>query len=147
MQWSAFDATRSNSEFLCKAVEIAIKSGATTISIPNSLGVATPEEFSQLIQTISNRVPNIDRAILSVHCHDDLGMAVNNSITAIKCGARQIECAINRLGGRKGNADLEAVVMEVFKDNNYPIKIDTALINPGSELVTKITAMKKKKQK
>jgi 2-isopropylmalate synthase len=145
VQWSAFDATRSEPDFLCQAIEVAIKSGATTISIPDSMGVALPEEFSQLIQTILNRVPNIERAIVSVHCHDDLGMAVDNSIAALACGVRQIECSINGLGARKGNADLEKVVMEVVKQGNFPNKIDLSLIETASELVAKITGIKNKK--
>lgn len=129
VQWCAFDATRSEPDFLCKAIEVAINSGATTISIPDSMGIALPEEFTQLIKTIINRVPNIDKAIISVHCHDDLGMAVDNSITALECGVRQIECAINGLGARKGNADLEKVVKQVLKHENYQIGINTSLIN------------------
>ena len=134
---SAFDATKSEPDFLCKTVEVAINSGATTVSISDSLGVASPEEFSKLIQYIINRVPNIDWAILSVHCHDDIGMAVDNSIAALNCGVRQIECAINGLGARKGNADLAEVVMEVLKQKNYQIGINTSLIKSASELVKK----------
>ncbi len=141
VQWCAFDATRSQRDFLCKAIEVAINSGATTISIPDSLGVASPEEFSLLIQTVINQVPNIDKAIISVHCHDDLGWAVENSIAALECGARQIECAINGLGARKGNADLETVVTQVFPDENYQIEINTSLIKKASEMVAKITGM------
>lgn len=146
VQWSAFDATRSEPDFLCKAVEVAINSGATTVSIPDSLGVASPEEISWLIQYIINQVPNSDRAIFSVHCHDDLGMAVDNSIVALDCGVRQIECAINGLGARKGNANLEAVVMEVLKQKSYQIGINTSLIKSASELVEKITAIEKNKR-
>lgn len=142
VQWSAFDATRSKPDFLCQAVEVAIDSGATTISIPDSLGIASPEEFSQLIQIVVNRVSNID-IIFSVHCHDDLGLAVDNSIAALECGVRQIECAINGLGARKGNADLERVT-QVLKEKNYQTKINTSLINKASELVTKITGIEKK---
>ena len=90
VEWSAFDASRSDRDFLCRCIEAAIDSGATTVSIPDSLGVASPEEFSQLIAAIVNRVPNIDKAIISVHCHDDRGMAVENSIAALDSGARQI---------------------------------------------------------
>ena len=132
VQWSAFDATRSEPDFLCQAVEVAINSGATTVSIPDSLGVASPEEFSRLIQHIINRVPNSERAIFSVHCHDDIGMAVDNSIAALDYGVRQIECAINSLAARKGNANLEAVVMEVLKQKSYQIGINTSLIKSAS---------------
>ena len=138
VEWCAFDATRSKPDFLCKAIEVAINSGATTISIPDSMGVASPEEFTQLIQTIINLVPNIDEAIISVHCHDDLGMAVDNSIAALECGVRQIECAINGLGARKGNADLEKVVRQVLKNENYQIGINTSLINQALERVAEI---------
>lgn len=134
VQWCAFDATRSEPNFLCKAIEVAINSGASTISIPDSMGVASSEEFTQLIQTIINRVPNIDEAIISVHCHDDLGMAVDNSIAALECGVRQIECTINGLGARKGNADLEKVVRQVLKDKSYQIGINTSLINQAKRV-------------
>jgi 2-isopropylmalate synthase len=143
VEWSAFDATRSEPEFLCKAIEVAIESGATTVSIPDSLGLALPEEFGQLIQQIFNSVPNIDKVVISVHCHDDLGLAVENSIRALDYGARQIECSINGLGARKGNADLEKLVMEVLNRDTYEIKINTSLIKKASELVAKITGINK----
>ena len=146
IEWSAFDATRSEPDFLCQAIETAIKSGATTINIPDSLGLASPKEFSQLMQMIFNRVPNIDEAVVSVHCHDDLGLAVNNSLIALNCGVRQIECAINGLGARKGNADLEDVVMGVLQQGNYQIDIDTSLINRVSDLVNQIIGIKKKEE-
>lgn len=139
IEWTAFDAPRSEPDFLCKSIEVAINSGANTISIPDSLGLSSPEEFSELITMVFNRVPNIDRAIVSVHCHDDLGMAVTNSISALNCGARQIECSINGLGARKGNADLEKVVVEVLKNQKYTIGIETSLISTASKLVSKIT--------
>lgn len=146
VQWSAFDATRSEPDFLCKAIETAIAHGATTISIPDSLGIATPKEFSALIQTIIG-VPNIDKALISVHCHNDIDMAVENSIAALKSGARQIECAINGLGARKGNADLAAIVTEIFNQKTYQIKINTSLLNPTSNLVKQITINKKQPPK
>lgn len=142
VQWSAFDATRSEPDFLCQAIEVVINSGATTISIPDSLGIATPEEFSQLIQIVIDQISNID-TVFSVHCHDDLGLAVDNSIAALECGVRQIECAINGLGARKGNADLERVT-QVLKEKKYQTKINTSLIDQASELVTKITGIEKK---
>ncbi len=142
IEWSAFDAPRSEPDFLCQAIETAIKSGATTINIPDSLGLASPEEFSQLMQMIFNRVPNIDEAVVSVHCHDDLGMAVKNSLIALNCGVRQIECAINGLGARKGNADLEDVVMGVLQ-GNYQVDIDTKLMSKASELVAEFSGIKK----
>lgn len=145
VEWNAFDATRSEPDFLCNSIEVAIESGATTITIPDSLGLASTEKFLQLIEMIFNSVPNIDKAIVSVHCHDDLGMAVNNSIIGLNCGVRQIECAINGLGARKGNADLEKVIREVLKQSNsYQIGIDTSLISSASDLVTKITGIQNK---
>lgn len=144
VEWSAFDAPNSEPDFLCKAIEVAIESGTKTISIPDSLGLSLPEEFSQLIQMVFNRVPNIDKAIISVHCHDDLGRAVDNSIVALTCGARQIECSINGLGARKGNADLEEVVREALSHESYQIGIDSSLLSAASELVTQITGIKSK---
>ena len=139
VEWSAFDAPRSEPDFLCKAIETAINSGATTVSIPDSLGLSSPEEFSQLLQMIFNRVPNIDKVIVSVHCHDDLGKAVENSLISLNCGVRQIECAINGLGARKGNADLAAVVKGITNLENYQIDIDNSLIGEVADLVTQIT--------
>jgi len=144
IEWSAFDAPRSEPDFLCQAIETAIKSGATTINIPDSLGLASPSEFSQLLQMIFNRVPNIDEAVVSVHCHDDLGLAVKNSLIALNCGVRQIECAINGLGARKGNADLEDVVMGVLQQGNYQVDIDTTLVSKASELVAEFSGIKNK---
>ncbi|HBE21226.1 MAG TPA: 2-isopropylmalate synthase [Cyanobacteria bacterium UBA11149] len=138
VEWSAFDATRSHPDFLYKSIETAINSGATTINIPDTLGLSNPEEFSKLIANIFNQVPNIDKAIVSVHCHDDLGLAVANSIAALDSGARQIECAINGLGARKGNADLEEVVMAILDSKVYDVNLDTSLIKTASELVTSI---------
>ena len=145
VEWSAFDAPRSEPDFLCKSIETAIKSGAKTISIPDSLGLALPEDFSQLLQMIFNRVPNIDQTVVSVHCHDDLGMAVDNSLIALSCGVRQIECAINGLGARKGNADFRKVVMEVLKQGNYQIDIDTSLMSKAAEFIFQITGIGKRK--
>lgn len=145
VEWSAFDAPRSEPDFLCKSIETAIKSGATTVSIPDSLGLASPEEFSQLLQMIFNRVPNINEVVVSVHCHDDLGMAVDNSLIALSCGVRQIECAINGLGARKGNADFSQVVIEVLKQGNYQLEINTSLISKAAELIFQITGIGKAK--
>jgi 2-isopropylmalate synthase len=144
IEWSAFDAPRSEPDFLCQAIETAIKSGAKTINIPDSLGLTSSEEFSQLLQMIFNRVPNIEQAVVSVHCHDDLGMAVKNSLIALNCGVRQIECAINGLGARKGNADLKEVVMGILQQGNYQVDIDTTLMSKASELVAEITEIKNK---
>ncbi|WP_375469186.1 2-isopropylmalate synthase [uncultured Nostoc sp.] len=145
VEWSAFDAPRSEPDFLCKSIETAIKSGANTISIPDSLGLASPEDFSQLLQMIFNRVANIDQTVVSVHCHDDLGMAVDNSLIALSCGVRQIECAINGLGARKGNADFSKVVTGVLKRGNYQIDIDTSLMSKAAEFIFQITGIGKGK--
>jgi 2-isopropylmalate synthase len=141
VEWTPFDAPRSEPDFLCKSIEVAIASGATTINIPDTIGMESPESFSRLLQAIVNRVPNIDRAIISAHCHDDLGMAVHNSIAALGCGARQIECSINGLGARKGNADLAKVVAAIRDRSDYQVAIDPALLDVASELVTIITGI------
>ena len=142
VEWSAFDAARSETDFLCQAIEVAIKSGATTVSIPDSMGTLYPDEFSALIQKIVNQVPNIDKATISVHCHDDLGLAVENSIAALDEGVRQIECSINGLGARKGNADLEKIVNAIAQSNNYQVDIDVSLLSAASKLVKQITGIK-----
>jgi 2-isopropylmalate synthase len=135
IQWSAFDATRSDVHFLCRAIAVAFDSGAKTIGIPDSLGVALPESFSQLIQTIYNRVSHLDRAILSVHCHNDRGMAVENTIAAIESGVRQIECTIDGLGARKGNTDLAKVVNTLRDQTGYKTSIQTTFLSLVSAFV------------
>lgn len=140
IEWTAFDATRSEIDFLCQTVEIAIASGAKTINIADSLGVAKPEEFSQLIQTVINRVPNSDRCIISVHCHEDLGFAVANSLVALEAGARQIECATNGLGARKGNADLAGIIKGIEKSDRFYASIASPLLPNVSELVRRSVA-------
>ncbi len=141
VEWSAFDAPRSQPDFLCKAIETAIKSGARTISIPDSLGLSSPIEFSGLLNMLFNRVSNIDRATVSVHCHNDLGLAVENSIAALSWGVRQIECSINGLGARKGNADLGEVVNAIINHPNYSVDVEKSLIDGASALVTEITGI------
>ena len=111
VEWSCEDGSRTEHDFLCRCVEAAIKAGARTINIPDTVGYAMPEEFAALIAMLRNRVPNIDKAIISVHCHNDLGLAVANSLAAVAAGARQVECTINGLGERAGNAALEEIVM------------------------------------
>lgn len=108
------------------------------------MGTALPERFAELIATLVNQVPNIDQAAIAVHCHDDRGLAVQNSIAALDAGARQIECAINGLGARKGNANLAAVVQAIAQDRNYEVEIDPALLGPASELVAQITGIQPK---
>ena len=111
VEWSPEDGSRTEHDFLCRCVESAIKAGAGTINIPDTVGYAMPEEFAALIAMLMNRVPNIDKAVISVHCHNDLGLAVANSLAAVRAGARQVECTINGIGERAGNASLEEIVM------------------------------------
>lgn len=141
VEFSPEDAGRTGTDFLCRMVEAAIKAGATTINIPDTVGYTPPEHFATIIDAVFNRVPNVDKAIISVHCHNDLGMATANSLTAISHGARQIECAINGLGERAGNAALEEVVMalEVRKDFfKVATGINTREIVPTSRMVRDI---------
>ena len=120
VEWSAEDGTRTEIDFLCRCVELAIKAGATTINIPDTVGYTVPEEYQAMFETVRNRVPNSDKAIFSVHCHNDLGLAVANSLAGVKGGARQIECTINGLGERAGNAALEEVVMAMHSARRPP---------------------------
>lgn len=142
VEWSAEDGSRTEDDFLCRAVEIAIQSGATTINIPDTVGYATPEDYAARFAMLLNRVPNIDKAILSVHCHNDLGLAVANSLAGVKAGARQIECTINGIGERAGNAALEEVVMALrTRADALPFqnKIDTSRITKISRTLSAIT--------
>jgi len=144
VQFSAEDAGRTERDFLCKVVETAIKHGAGTVNIPDTVGYTTPEIFASIIDDIMNRVPNIDQAIIAVHCHNDLGLATSNSITAVKHGARQVECTINGIGERAGNAALEEVVMIMKVRNDYfgvTTGIDTREIMRTSKLVRDVCAM------
>ena len=142
VEFSPEDASRSEKDFLCKAVETAIKAGAGTINIPDTVGYAWPEQYGQTIADLIERVPNSDKAIFSVHCHDDLGLAVSNSLQAVMKGARQIECTINGLGERAGNTSLEEVVMAVrTRQDIFPVDtgINTKEIVAASRLVSSIT--------
>ncbi len=143
IEFSPEDATRSDKDFLCKVVESVIAAGATTVNIPDTVGYAEPDEFSSLILFLKERVPNIERAVISVHCHNDLGLAVANSLAAIRNGARQVECTINGIGERAGNASLEEIVMaiKIRKDifSNLETHIDTPQIYKISRLVSKLT--------
>ncbi len=142
VDWSPEDATRSNRDFLFKAIEVAINCGATAINIPDTVGYTTPEEYFDLISAIKNNVANIDKAIISAHCHNDLGLAVANSLAAMRAGARQIECTINGIGERAGNAALEEIVMAIkTRPDFYKIEtaIDTTMISRISKLVANIT--------
>jgi 2-isopropylmalate synthase len=132
VEWSCEDGTRTDMDYMCKTVELAIKSGAKTINIPDTVGYTVPSEFTKIIETLLNKVPNIDKAILSTHCHNDLGLAVANSLAGIQAGARQIECTINGIGERAGNAALEEVVMAIRTRNDlmpYETGINTTLLS------------------
>ena len=142
VEWSPEDGTRTDHDFLARCVESAIKAGARTINIPDTVGYTVPEEFAELIAMLLNRVPNIDQAVISVHCHNDLGLAVANSLAAVKAGARQIECTINGIGERAGNCALEEVVMALRTRNDclpYTTGVETTHIMRTSRLVSAIT--------
>ncbi|ATX81866.1 2-isopropylmalate synthase [Mariprofundus ferrinatatus] len=144
VEFSAEDAGRSEIDFLCRIVESVITAGARVINIPDTVGYMTPDEFGWRIRSLIERVPNSDQAIFSVHCHNDLGLAVANSLAAIENGARQVECTINGLGERAGNASLEEIVMIMkTRSDRYDINtgIDTTKIVPTSKLVSQITGM------
>lgn len=142
VEFSAEDAGRSELDFLCRVVEAAIDAGASTINIPDTVGYNIPHQFGETVRQIIERVPNADKAIFSVHCHNDLGLAVGNSLAAVLNGARQVECTINGLGERAGNASLEEVVMAVrTRQDVFPCdtNIDTKIIVPASNLVSLVT--------
>lgn len=143
VEWSAEDGTRTEMDFLCRCVEAAIKAGATTINIPDTVGYTTPQEYETLFRTVRERVPNSDKAIFSVHCHNDLGMAVANSLAGLAGGARQIECTINGIGERAGNAALEEVVMAINTRRDvlpYRTGIDATLLTRASKMVSGVTS-------
>jgi 2-isopropylmalate synthase len=143
VEWSAEDGTRTEPDFLCRAVEIAINAGAATINIPDTVGYTTPDEYRALFEMVRARVPNGDKAIFSVHCHDDLGLAVANSIAGVKGGARQIECTINGIGERAGNAALEEIVMAMRTRADalpYTNNINATLLTRASKLVSAVTS-------
>ena len=142
VEWSAEDGSRTEREFLARCVEAAIASGAGTINIPDTVGYTMPHEYSDLIEYLFNTVPNIDKAIISVHCHNDLGLAVANSLAAVGAGARQVECTINGLGERAGNAAMEEIVMALRTRQDlmpYSTGIVTENITKASRLVSAIT--------
>lgn len=143
VEFSPEDGYRSDPDFLCRVIEAAIAEGARTINVPDTVGYAIPELFGQFIRNLRERVPNSDQAIWSVHCHNDLGMAVANSLAGVKIGgARQVECTINGLGERAGNASLEEIVMALkVRHDLFGLEtgIDTAQIVPASKLVSTIT--------
>ncbi|MBF0093093.1 MAG: 2-isopropylmalate synthase [Alphaproteobacteria bacterium] len=142
VEWSAEDGSRTEHDFLCRCVEAAIRAGAGTINIPDTVGYSVPDEFGALISMLFNRVPNIDQAVISVHCHNDLGLAVANSLAAVRAGARQIECTVNGLGERAGNAAMEEVVMALRTRNDlmpFTTGIRTEHITRTSRLVSAVT--------
>lgn len=139
VEWSAMDATRTPIDYLCQCVEAAIKAGATTINLPDTVGYATPDEYKKMFSDIIERVPNSDKAIFSVHCHDDLGLAVANSLAGVAGGARQVECTINGLGERAGNAALEEIVMAIRTRGDvlpYTCNVDPLFMTRASKLVS-----------
>lgn len=147
VEFSCEDAARSDLDFMCKVIEETIKAGATVINIPDTVGYSVPEEFGEIIKKVKNKVPNIDKCIISVHCHNDLGLAVANSISAIINGARQVECTINGIGERAGNASLEEIVMIIKTKGklglmeNFYTDINTKEIYPTSKLVSNLTGI------
>jgi 2-isopropylmalate synthase len=143
VEWSAEDGTRTEFDFLCRCVEGAIKAGATTINIPDTVGYSVPEEYFEMFRRVREAVPNSDKARFSVHCHNDLGMAVANSLAGVKAGARQIECTINGIGERAGNAALEEVVMAMKVRNDvlpFWTGVDATMLTRASKLVAAATS-------
>jgi 2-isopropylmalate synthase len=144
VEWSAEDATRSDPDFLCRAVEAAIKAGATTINLPDTVGYATPETYGAMFRDVISRVPGADKAIFSTHCHNDLGLAVANTLAAVMSGARQVEATINGIGERAGNAAIEEIAMAIrVRHDVLPVKtgIVSTEITRTSRLVSGITGM------
>ncbi len=142
VEWSAEDATRTDFDFLCKCIDAAIVAGATTINVPDTVGYSHPEEYGALIRRLRETIPGSDKAIWSTHCHNDLGLAVANSLAGVSNGARQVECTINGLGERAGNAALEEVVMalNVRRDTlPFSTTIDTTKLSVASHMVSRIT--------
>ncbi|QEW07729.1 2-isopropylmalate synthase [Nitrincola iocasae] len=142
VEFSLEDASRSELDFMCRIIEAVIDAGARTINIPDTVGYAVPQEFGHTIGQLLARIPNADKAIFSVHCHNDLGLAVANSLAAVAAGARQVECTVNGLGERAGNASLEEIVMALRTRKDImglETRIDTTQIVPASRLVSSIT--------
>ncbi|MGO9438662.1 MAG: 2-isopropylmalate synthase [Terracidiphilus sp.] len=144
VEFSPEDATRSDPDFLCDVLRAVIEAGATTVNIPDTVGYAVPSEFADLIHTIRRRVPGIEQITVSVHCHNDLGLAVANSLAAVSAGARQVECTINGIGERAGNASLEEFVMAMrVRPDRYPLR--TAVVSeqlfPASQMLTEVTGV------
>ena len=143
VEWSAEDGTRTEHDFLCRCVEAAIKAGATTINIPDTVGYSAPDEYRDLFRMVRERVPNADKAIFSVHCHNDLGMAVANTVAGIEGGARQVECTLNGIGERAGNAALEEIVMALkVRGDIFPFEtnVKSEMLMRASRLVSAVTS-------
>jgi 2-isopropylmalate synthase len=150
IEFSPEDAARTEVDFLCEVVTAAIDAGATTVNIPDTVGYATPSHMGNVIRTLRERVSNIDRAVISIHCHNDLGLAVANSLSAVENGAGQIECTINGIGERAGNCSLEEVVMALRTRNDYyhcTTGINTKRLVPTSRLIQSITGMQVQRNK
>ncbi|MBX3419093.1 MAG: 2-isopropylmalate synthase [Pirellulaceae bacterium] len=144
VEFSPEDAGRTELDFLCRVVEAVIAAGANTVNIPDTVGYATPMEMGRVIKTLRDRVPNIEKAVLSVHCHNDLGLAVANSLAAIENGAGQVECTINGIGERAGNCSLEEIVMALRTRNDFyrcDTGIDSTKLVPTSRLVSETTGL------
>ena len=142
VEFSAEDATRSDREFLCRVIEAVIDAGATTINLPDTVGYSTPDEIAEFFQHVLGRVPNAPRAIFSAHCHDDLGLAVANTLAAVGAGVRQVECTINGIGERAGNASLEELIMVTrVRADRVPVTtgIDTTHLFATSQLLSELT--------
>jgi len=144
VQFSPEDATRSDPDFLCEVLQAVVEAGATTLNIPDTVGYTVPSEFAELIQTIRHRVRGIEQVTISAHCHDDLGLAVANSLAAVSAGARQVECTVNGIGERAGNASLEEFVMAMrIRPDRYPFRttVFSEQLFPTSQLLTEITGV------
>ena len=142
VEFSAEDASRSDKEFLYRIIEEVVKAGADVVNIPDTVGYSLPWEFGELIKGIRQNVPNVDDTVISVHCHDDLGLAAANSLSAVRNGAQQVECTINGIGERAGNASLEEIVMAIEtrkNDFNLHTNVNTREIYPTSQLLTEVT--------
>jgi 2-isopropylmalate synthase len=144
VDWSPEDASRSEPDFLCKAVELAIKAGATCINLPDTVGYSVPDEYAAMFRMLIERVPGADKVVFSTHCHNDLGLAVANSLAAVENGARQVECTVNGIGERAGNASLEEIVMSLHTRKDFfgvETCVDTHEIFPSSSLLTNLTGL------
>ena len=142
VEFSAEDATRTDLDFLCHIVETAIERGATTVNLPDTVGYCTPDEIEQFFTDIIGRVPNADKAVFSTHCHDDLGLAVANTLASVRAGCRQVECTINGVGERAGNASLEEIVMVTRVRGDrvpYTTQIQTTALFPTSQMLSDLT--------